>query len=121
MGNPVTHKPQYRFYVIFKLPHVRVLDYRRIKQSVKKKMRMIIGQPSGRTCCVFFEERDTAKVMFKGRKGKELRAEVVRRTKNFEVEPSPEDNRPLMNGRPLPSADIQRIKVMYNNTSDIVL
>ncbi len=35
MGNPVTHKPQYRFYVIFKLPHVRVLDYRRIKQSVK--------------------------------------------------------------------------------------
>jgi hypothetical protein len=34
MGNPLTHKPHYRAYVINKVPSVRVLDYRRIKEAV---------------------------------------------------------------------------------------
>lgn len=35
MGNPLTHKPNYRLYVIYKLKSVRVLDYRRIRLSVR--------------------------------------------------------------------------------------
>ena len=34
MRNPVANKPSYRFYVIHKLPQVRVLDFVRIKKKV---------------------------------------------------------------------------------------
>jgi hypothetical protein len=34
MGNPLVHKPHYRAYVISKLPKLRVLDYRRVKDVV---------------------------------------------------------------------------------------
>jgi hypothetical protein len=33
-GNPLTHKPKYRQYVIYKLKTVRVLDYKRISLAV---------------------------------------------------------------------------------------
>ncbi|CDW59947.1 LRR 9 domain containing protein [Trichuris trichiura] len=34
MGNPVTHKPLYRLFVIFTVPQVRVLDYKRVRAVV---------------------------------------------------------------------------------------
>ena len=34
MRNPVTHKQHYRSYVIYKLPQVKVLDFRKVKQKV---------------------------------------------------------------------------------------
>ncbi|KFD72494.1 hypothetical protein M514_04069, partial [Trichuris suis] len=33
MGNPVTHKPMYRLFVIFTVPQVRVLDYKRVRAA----------------------------------------------------------------------------------------
>ena len=36
LRNPVTHKQHYRFYVIHKIPQVRVLDFRRVKMKVPK-------------------------------------------------------------------------------------
>ncbi|KAI6184357.1 hypothetical protein M3Y97_00587500 [Aphelenchoides bicaudatus] len=50
MGNPLTHKPHYRAYIINKLPSVRVLDFRRIKDA----------------------ERNEAAKFFKGEEGKKL-------------------------------------------------
>uniref|UniRef100_A0A914XQG4 Probable U2 small nuclear ribonucleoprotein A' n=1 Tax=Plectus sambesii TaxID=2011161 RepID=A0A914XQG4_9BILA len=35
IGNPVVHKPQYRLFVIFKMPQVRVLDFKRVRLAVR--------------------------------------------------------------------------------------
>ncbi|GMT15303.1 hypothetical protein PFISCL1PPCAC_6600 [Pristionchus fissidentatus] len=56
IGNPITHKPQYRLYVIYKLPQVRVLDFKRIRLA----------------------EREEAKKMFKGKKNAKKRAELAK-------------------------------------------
>lgn len=63
LGNPVAHKPHYRLYIIYKIPQLRVLDFRRIRQS----------------------ERQSAKEAFKGKAGRALREEIVKKTKNFNV------------------------------------
>jgi len=63
LGNPVTHKPQYRLYVLHKLPNLRVLDYRRIKLT----------------------ERTTATSLFKGKKGTALKEQIVKKSKTFVV------------------------------------
>ena len=34
IGNPVVMRQHYRLYAIFKIPHLRVLDFRRVKQKV---------------------------------------------------------------------------------------
>ena len=34
LRNPVVHKPSYRYYVIHKIPQLRVLDFKRIKLKV---------------------------------------------------------------------------------------
>lgn len=34
LRNPVVHRPSYRYYVIHKIPQLRVLDFKRIKQKV---------------------------------------------------------------------------------------
>lgn len=59
IGNPVTHKPQYRSYVIYKVPSVRVLDFKRVRLA----------------------ERKQANNLFKGKKGEKLREEVVKKSK----------------------------------------
>uniref|UniRef100_A0A9J2PK24 Probable U2 small nuclear ribonucleoprotein A' n=1 Tax=Ascaris lumbricoides TaxID=6252 RepID=A0A9J2PK24_ASCLU len=66
IGNPVTHKPQYRLYVIYKVPSVRVLDFKRVRLS----------------------ERQQASAVFKGKKGQKVREQVVKRSR-----PLPEDER----------------------------
>lgn len=54
INNPVTTKQHYRLYVIHKLPKLRLLDFRKIK----------------------LKEREQAKELFKGKKGKQLEKEI---------------------------------------------
>jgi len=61
MKNPVTNKKHYRLYVIHKLPQVRLLDFRKVKQR----------------------EREESDKMFHGKKGKQLEKEIGKRSKTF--------------------------------------
>jgi len=61
LRNPVTTKKNYRYYVVHRLPQLRVLDFRRIK----------------------LKEREAAKKMFKGEKGAALAAELGQKSKTF--------------------------------------
>ncbi|KAF5287806.1 hypothetical protein FQR65_LT12174 [Abscondita terminalis] len=61
LHNPVTAKPHYRLYLIYKLPQLRLLDFRKIK----------------------LKEREEAKTLFKSKKGKELQKEILKRAKTF--------------------------------------
>uniref|UniRef100_A0A1I7TYZ2 Probable U2 small nuclear ribonucleoprotein A' n=1 Tax=Caenorhabditis tropicalis TaxID=1561998 RepID=A0A1I7TYZ2_9PELO len=51
IGNPITHKDNYRMYIIYKLPSVRVIDFNRVRLT----------------------ERDAARKMFRGKSGKKAR------------------------------------------------
>lgn len=61
MQNPITAKQHYRLYVIFKLPQLRLLDFRKIKMK----------------------EKDEAKALFKSKKGKEIQKEISKKAKTF--------------------------------------
>lgn len=57
--NPVSTKPNYREYVAFKFPNLRLLDFRKIKMAHRK----------------------AANDLFKSKKGKELLKEIAKKTK----------------------------------------
>lgn len=61
MQNPITAKQHYRLYIIFKLPQIRLLDFRKVK----------------------LKEREEAKTLFKSKKGKEIQKEISKRAKTF--------------------------------------
>lgn len=61
LHNPITAKPHYRLYVIYKLPQLRLLDFRKIRTK----------------------EKDEAKALFKSKKGKEIQKEISKRAKMF--------------------------------------
>ncbi|XP_022909630.1 U2 small nuclear ribonucleoprotein A' [Onthophagus taurus] len=61
LHNPITAKPHYRFYVIYKLPQIKLLDFRKIK----------------------LKEREEAKALFKSKKGREIQNEISKRAKTF--------------------------------------
>jgi U2 small nuclear ribonucleoprotein A' len=61
LKNQVTVKQHYRLYVIYKLPQLRILDFRKIKMK----------------------ERDEANELFKSKKGKLLEKELQRKVKTF--------------------------------------
>ncbi|KAJ8920029.1 hypothetical protein NQ315_011679 [Exocentrus adspersus] len=61
MHNPITAKQHYRLYVIYKLPQLRLLDFRKIKEK----------------------EREEARVLFKSKKGREMQKEILKRAKTF--------------------------------------
>ncbi|CAG9861972.1 unnamed protein product [Phyllotreta striolata] len=61
MFNPITAKQHYRLYVIYKLPQLKLLDFRKIK----------------------LKEREEAKTLFKSKKGKELQKEIIKTAKTF--------------------------------------
>lgn len=61
MFNPITAKQHYRLYVVYKLPQLKLLDFRKIK----------------------LKEREEAKNLFKSRKGKEIQKEISKRAKTF--------------------------------------
>ncbi|CAJ0606435.1 unnamed protein product [Cylicocyclus nassatus] len=58
IGNPITHKTNYRNYIIYKLPSVRVIDFKRVRLA----------------------ERQAALKMFKGKKGQKARDAIKRST-----------------------------------------
>ena len=61
LHNPVAAKPNYRAFVIHKFPMLRVLDFRKVKQS----------------------EKDEAKRLFKSKQGKEELKDIEKRAKTF--------------------------------------
>jgi len=61
LRNPCTTKKHYRLYVIHKVPHLRVLDFQRIR----------------------LKEREASIKMFKGKKGAALAREMGKRVKTF--------------------------------------
>jgi len=48
LGCPMTAITNYRQYIIFKLPQVRVLDYRRVKESERKEAKKVFGGKAGK-------------------------------------------------------------------------
>jgi U2 small nuclear ribonucleoprotein A' len=61
LNNPMTTKKHYRLFVIHKLPNVRLLDFRKVRQR----------------------ERLESKQLFKGTKGKQLESEIAVKSKTF--------------------------------------
>jgi U2 small nuclear ribonucleoprotein A' len=61
LHNPITTRQHYRLYVAFKLPQLRLLDFRKIK----------------------VKEREDANALFKSKKGKELQKEIAKKSKTF--------------------------------------
>jgi len=61
LGNPVTTKKHYRPYLIYRLPHLRLLDFKKIK----------------------LREREEAKKLFAGESGKKLATELGVKSKTF--------------------------------------
>lgn len=61
LHNPITAKQHYRLYLIYKLPQLKLLDFRKIKMK----------------------ERNEAKSLFKSKKGKEIQKEISKRAKTF--------------------------------------
>jgi hypothetical protein len=43
LGNPVTQKPNYRLYLIAKLPGLKVIDFRKVKPREKAEAREVFG------------------------------------------------------------------------------
>ncbi|WKX96581.1 hypothetical protein Q1695_012762 [Nippostrongylus brasiliensis] len=58
IGNPITHKANYRAYIIYKLPSVRVIDFKRVRLA----------------------EREEARKTFKGKRGQKAREAIKRST-----------------------------------------
>ena len=59
LQNPVSAKPQYRQYIIYKFPSLRLLDFRKIKQ----------------------QEREAAIAFFRSKKGKDIAREIAKKAK----------------------------------------
>lgn len=59
LQNPVSAKPQYRQYVIYRFPQLRLLDFRKIKQK----------------------EREAAIEYFRSKRGKEMAREIAKKAK----------------------------------------
>jgi len=43
MENPVTRKEHYRYWVLYKCPHVRFLDYKKVKDAERQKATELFG------------------------------------------------------------------------------
>ncbi|KAK6021770.1 leucine Rich repeat-containing domain protein, partial [Ostertagia ostertagi] len=51
IGNPITHKTNYRAYIIYKLPSVRVIDFKRIRLAEREAARKrMIWVSTGQLC-----------------------------------------------------------------------
>jgi U2 small nuclear ribonucleoprotein A' len=61
LRNPVIHKPNYRYFLIYKIPNLRILDFCRIRKK----------------------ERDKAQSLFGGTEGEEKLKEIKAKTKTF--------------------------------------
>lgn len=84
--NPVSTKPHYREYITYKFPHLRLLDFRKIKQK----------------------DRKAVTEFFKSKKGKEVIKEIVKKSKQFMNTSSQVDNVTKVPGAS--PGDIQKIR-----------
>jgi len=99
LNNPITTKKHYRLYVIHKLPIVRLLDFRKVRQK----------------------ERLEAKHLFKGSKGKALESQIAIKSKTFtpgvadSAQPAPKEvNRPVHT-----AADVEAIKAAISKAQTL--
>lgn len=84
LNNPVTTKQHYRLYVIHKLPKLRLLDFRKVK----------------------LREREAARDLFKGKKGRQLEKEIGIKS----TFASAKDNQPKPTSKQLTTQEIEAIK-----------
>jgi len=75
--NPISTKENYRTYMIFRLPQLKVLDFRKIK----------------------LKERKDAKTFFKTDKGREIRKEIASNRSNLEDDLDDLEEQTLTNGK----------------------
>lgn len=59
LQNPVSAKPQYRQYIVYRFPQLKLLDFRKIKQA----------------------ERESATEYFRSKRGKEMAREIAKKVK----------------------------------------
>ncbi|XP_066151887.1 U2 small nuclear ribonucleoprotein A' [Euwallacea fornicatus] len=94
LHNPITAKQHYRLYLVFKLPQLKLLDFRKIKQK----------------------ERDEAKTLFKSKRGKEIQKDIIKRSKTF----IPGGNmHNLAKSRGLSDEEIKTIRDAINNANSL--
>ncbi|KAK9716883.1 hypothetical protein QE152_g24494 [Popillia japonica] len=94
LHNPITAKPHYRLYVIYKFPQLRLLDFRKIRMK----------------------ERDEAKTLFKSKKGKEIQKEISKRVKTF----VPGGNMPnIAKSKGLSEQEIRKIREAISKASSL--
>ncbi|CAG2104491.1 unnamed protein product [Medioppia subpectinata] len=100
LNNPIATKKHYRLYVIHKLPQIRLLDFRKVKER----------------------ERTEAKQLFKGAKGKQLESEIGVKSKTFTpgvpdsdgAAPARESSRPVHT-----AADVEAIKAAISKAQTL--
>jgi len=99
LHNPVVTKRNYRLYVIHKLPSLRVLDFKKIRQK----------------------ERDAAKSLFKTKEGKTQLKDISAKAKTFVPgAPLPEaTNKPASNSAGLTPEQVKNIKQMIAAASSL--
>ncbi|XP_026464726.1 probable U2 small nuclear ribonucleoprotein A' [Ctenocephalides felis] len=94
MNNPVASKQHYRLYVAYKLPNLRLLDFRKIKQK----------------------EREEAIALFKSKKGKDIQKEIAKKPKTFV--PGDKLNEQEKNGQ-LSQQEIRNIREAIRNAKTL--
>lgn len=94
LTNPVASKKFYREYLIFKLPYLRLLDFKKIKQS----------------------ERLEATSFFKSKKGKEVLKEIQKKARLSIANSNDASNKPKVHAN---TADIQKIRTAIANAQSL--
>ena len=94
LHNPITSKPHYRLYLVYKLPQLRLLDFRKISMK----------------------EREEAKTLFKSKKGKEIRKEIGKRAKTFVPGGAPNS---IAKSKGLSDDEIAKIRDAINKASSL--
>ncbi|KAL1488544.1 hypothetical protein ABEB36_015008 [Hypothenemus hampei] len=94
LHNPITAKQHYRLYLIYKLPQLRLLDFKKIKEK----------------------ERDEARILFKSKKGKDIQKDIIKRSKMF----VPGGNiHNIAKSRGLTDDEIRKIRDAINNANSL--
>lgn len=95
MSCPVVTKQHYRLYVAFKLPNLKLLDFKKIKQK----------------------ERESAISLFKSKAGRELQREIAKKSKTFVPGAALPDSKKASGG---PSkAEIHKIRMAIAKASSL--
>ncbi|CAH1155853.1 unnamed protein product [Phaedon cochleariae] len=94
MFNPITAKQHYRLFVIYKIPQLKLLDFRKIKMK----------------------EREEAKTLFKSKKGKEIQKEIAKKSNTF----VPGGNmNSVAKSRGLTDEEVRKIREAINKASSL--